>query len=96
MNSHNFLQILGVAVGSGWQAVVAYVNLATYYFIGLPIGCILGFKTSLQEAVSLFHFFFLFLTKLDNQKFCFSFFSGLLPTHIQNHYGFSFREYGGV
>ncbi|OIT37558.1 PREDICTED: protein DETOXIFICATION 41 isoform X1 [Nicotiana attenuata] len=39
----------GVAVGSGWQAVVAYVNLATYYFIGLPIGCILGFKTSLQE-----------------------------------------------
>ncbi|KAK4343505.1 hypothetical protein RND71_036599 [Anisodus tanguticus] len=40
-----------MAVGSGWQAVVAYVNLATYYFIGLPIGCILGFKTSLQAAV---------------------------------------------
>ncbi|XP_060209687.1 protein DETOXIFICATION 41 [Lycium barbarum] len=40
----------GVAVGSGWQAVVADVNLATYYFIGLPIGCILGFKTSLQAA----------------------------------------------
>ncbi|XP_015061714.1 protein DETOXIFICATION 41 [Solanum pennellii] len=40
----------GVAVGSGWQAVVAYVNLATYYCIGLPIGCILGFKTSLQAA----------------------------------------------
>nr|XP_025884292.1 protein DETOXIFICATION 41 isoform X2 [Solanum lycopersicum] len=42
----------GVAVGSGWQAVVAYVNLATYYCIGLPIGCILGFKTSLQAAVA--------------------------------------------
>ncbi|KAL2316845.1 hypothetical protein Fmac_030721 [Flemingia macrophylla] len=37
----------GVAIGSGWQAVVAYVNLASYYIIGLPIGCVLGFKTSL-------------------------------------------------
>ncbi|XP_034702792.1 protein DETOXIFICATION 41-like [Vitis riparia] len=37
----------GVAIGSGWQAIVAYVNLATYYLIGLPIGCVLGFKTSL-------------------------------------------------
>ncbi|XP_077243794.1 protein DETOXIFICATION 41-like [Tasmannia lanceolata] len=37
----------GVAIGSGWQALVAYVNLSTYYIIGLPIGCVLGFKTSL-------------------------------------------------
>lgn len=41
----------GVAIGSGWQAVVAYVNLVTYYIIGLPIGCVLGFKTSLGVAV---------------------------------------------
>ncbi|XP_059664867.1 protein DETOXIFICATION 41 [Cornus florida] len=40
----------GVAIGSGWQAVVAYVNLATYYVIGLPIGCLLGFKTNLGVA----------------------------------------------
>ncbi|KAJ9172234.1 hypothetical protein P3X46_015499 [Hevea brasiliensis] len=40
----------GVAIGSGWQAVVAYVNLVTYYIIGLPIGCVLGFKTSLGVA----------------------------------------------
>uniref|UniRef100_A0A5B6YXT4 Protein DETOXIFICATION n=1 Tax=Davidia involucrata TaxID=16924 RepID=A0A5B6YXT4_DAVIN len=40
----------GVAIGSGWQAVVAYVNLATYYIIGLPIGCVLSFKTSLGVA----------------------------------------------
>ncbi|RVW85932.1 Protein detoxification 41 [Vitis vinifera] len=39
--------IIRVAIGSGWQAIVAYVNLATYYLIGLPIGCVLGFKTSL-------------------------------------------------
>ncbi|KAH7837226.1 hypothetical protein Vadar_011339 [Vaccinium darrowii] len=40
----------GVAIGSGWQGLVAYVNLATYYIIGLPIGCVLGFKTSLGAA----------------------------------------------
>ncbi|XP_057473954.1 protein DETOXIFICATION 41-like [Actinidia eriantha] len=40
----------GVAIGSGWQAVVAYVNLFTYYVVGLPIGCVLGFKTKLAAA----------------------------------------------
>ncbi|XP_042519678.1 protein DETOXIFICATION 41-like [Macadamia integrifolia] len=40
----------GVAIGSGWQALVAYVNLGTYYIIGLPVGCLLGFKTSLEVA----------------------------------------------
>ncbi|KAL8153212.1 hypothetical protein V2J09_010972 [Rumex salicifolius] len=40
----------GVAIGSGWQGIVAYVNLTTYYIIGLPIGCVLGFKTSLGVA----------------------------------------------
>ncbi|XVF60770.1 hypothetical protein PTKIN_Ptkin08bG0075100 [Pterospermum kingtungense] len=40
----------GVAIGSGWQHIVAYVNLITYYIIGLPIGCVLGFKTSLGVA----------------------------------------------
>ncbi|MBA0557284.1 hypothetical protein Golob_014361 [Gossypium lobatum] len=37
----------GVAIGSGWQHIVAYVNLTTYYIIGLPIGCVLGFKIGL-------------------------------------------------
>lgn len=32
----------GVAVGSGWQSKVAYVNLGCYYIIGLPVGVILG------------------------------------------------------
>lgn len=44
-------ELSGVAIGSGWQALVAYVNLTTYYIIGLPIGCLLGFKTSLGVAV---------------------------------------------
>ncbi|KAH9727269.1 protein DETOXIFICATION 27 [Citrus sinensis] len=32
----------GVAVGSGWQSYVAYVNLGTYYFVGVPLGFLMG------------------------------------------------------
>ncbi|KAJ0096229.1 hypothetical protein Patl1_16060 [Pistacia atlantica] len=34
----------GVAVGAGWQAAVAYVNIGCYYIIGIPLGLILGYK----------------------------------------------------
>lgn len=34
----------GVAVGCGWQALVAYINIGCYYLIGLPLGVLLGFK----------------------------------------------------
>jgi MATE family multidrug resistance protein len=34
----------GVAVGCGWQAMVAYINIGCYYFIGIPLGVLLGFK----------------------------------------------------
>ncbi|XP_014516880.1 protein DETOXIFICATION 40 [Vigna radiata var. radiata] len=37
----------GVAVGCGWQATVAYVNVGCYYLIGVPLGCILGFNFGL-------------------------------------------------
>uniref|UniRef100_A0A0D9XWF9 Protein DETOXIFICATION n=1 Tax=Leersia perrieri TaxID=77586 RepID=A0A0D9XWF9_9ORYZ len=33
----------GVAVGSGWQSLVAKVNVTSYYLIGIPIGAILGY-----------------------------------------------------
>lgn len=33
---------MGVAVGSGWQAYVAYINIGCYYLIGLPLGIIMG------------------------------------------------------
>ncbi|KAK4476598.1 hypothetical protein RD792_015756 [Penstemon davidsonii] len=39
--------ISGVAVGGGWQGLVAYINLVCYYIIGLPIGFLLGYKTKL-------------------------------------------------
>ncbi|KAF8080610.1 hypothetical protein N665_0932s0010 [Sinapis alba] len=40
----------GVAIGSGWQSFVAYINLGCYYFIGLPLGFVMGwiFKTGVK------------------------------------------------
>ncbi|XP_056694854.1 protein DETOXIFICATION 35-like isoform X2 [Spinacia oleracea] len=35
--------ISGVAVGGGWQATVANINLVCYYVFGLPLGYILGY-----------------------------------------------------
>ncbi|KAK7401812.1 hypothetical protein VNO78_13598 [Psophocarpus tetragonolobus] len=38
----------GVIRGCGWQHLAAYVNLATYYLIGLPLAGLFGFKFNLQ------------------------------------------------
>ncbi|CAL5000505.1 unnamed protein product [Urochloa decumbens] len=35
--------ISGVAVGGGWQGLVAYINLGCYYIFGLPLGYLLGY-----------------------------------------------------
>ncbi|KAL0560049.1 hypothetical protein IC582_000441 [Cucumis melo] len=35
--------LTGVAVGCGWQAFVAYVNIGCYYIVGVPLGSLLGF-----------------------------------------------------
>ncbi|XP_054799841.1 protein DETOXIFICATION 27-like [Prosopis cineraria] len=32
----------GVAVGCGWQAPVAYINIGSYYIVGIPVGILLG------------------------------------------------------
>lgn len=32
----------GVAVGSGWQSKVAYINLGSYYLVGVPLGILMG------------------------------------------------------
>ncbi|KAI3873627.1 hypothetical protein MKW92_037819 [Papaver armeniacum] len=37
----------GVAVGAGWQSMVAFINVVCYYVFGLPIGAILGYKFNL-------------------------------------------------
>lgn len=43
----------GVASGAGKQSRVAYVNLGSYYLIGIPLGVILGYVVKLQVEVSL-------------------------------------------
>ncbi|KAL6975415.1 Protein DETOXIFICATION 19 [Sarracenia purpurea var. burkii] len=37
----------GVARGCGWQHLAVYINLATFYCIGMPIAILLGFKFKL-------------------------------------------------
>lgn len=38
----------GVAVGAGWQSIVAYVNIGCYYLVGIPVGVVLGYVFKLQ------------------------------------------------
>ncbi|URD98160.1 MatE [Musa troglodytarum] len=35
--------LTGVAVGAGWQTLVAYINLGCYYLVGVPVGCLLAY-----------------------------------------------------
>ncbi|XP_058081016.1 protein DETOXIFICATION 33-like [Magnolia sinica] len=37
----------GVAIGAGWQSLVAFANVGCYYLFGLPIGALLGYKFKL-------------------------------------------------
>ncbi|KAB2023703.1 hypothetical protein ES319_D06G037200v1 [Gossypium barbadense] len=41
----------GVAIGSGWQATVAYINLGCYYIIGLPLGILMGWVFKLGVSI---------------------------------------------
>ncbi|KAL6529955.1 hypothetical protein OROMI_028600 [Orobanche minor] len=38
----------GVARGTGWQHIGAYVNLGSYYLVGLPVALVLGFVLHLR------------------------------------------------
>lgn len=52
----SFFVSTGVALGAGWQSTVAYVNIACYYLIGIPVGVVLGYVVNLQVKVSAFFF----------------------------------------
>lgn len=45
------MNFVGVAVGGGWQSLVAYINLGCYYVFGLPLGYLLGYKANLGVMV---------------------------------------------
>ncbi|KAF2282646.1 hypothetical protein GH714_043302 [Hevea brasiliensis] len=38
----------GITVGSGQQSIVAYINLGSYYGVGIPLGVVLGYVAHLQ------------------------------------------------
>ncbi|KAI9159752.1 hypothetical protein LWI28_001601 [Acer negundo] len=38
----------GVAGGSGWQHIAAYVNLGAYYLVGIPLAAVLCFALNLR------------------------------------------------
>lgn len=47
------LGFTGVARGCGWQHLVVFINLGTFYFIGMLVAALLGFKTTLHAKVNL-------------------------------------------
>ena len=53
----------GVAVGAGWQSIVAYVNIGCYYLVGIPVGVVLCyvFKLQVRVSCSFLSIFFLFM-----------------------------------
>ena len=53
---HGRFVFKGVAVGAGWQCIVAYVNITCYYLIGIPVGVVLGYVLQFQVKVSFFIF----------------------------------------
>lgn len=45
--------VVGVARGSGWQLLVMWANLGTFYLIGMPIAGLLAFKFKLYAKVNI-------------------------------------------
>ncbi|KAE9454110.1 hypothetical protein C3L33_13975, partial [Rhododendron williamsianum] len=43
--------LIGVAIGAGWQAYVAYVNLGCYYLVGIPLCLLMAFKFNMGLQV---------------------------------------------
>ncbi|KAK1438186.1 hypothetical protein QVD17_03991 [Tagetes erecta] len=43
INSIQFA-LSGVAIGAGWQSMVVYMNIVSYFIVGIPLGLLLGFK----------------------------------------------------
>ncbi|MBA0852073.1 hypothetical protein Goshw_000903 [Gossypium schwendimanii] len=40
--------LCGIAIGAGWQSSVAWVNIASFYLIGIPIGAVLGYVFNME------------------------------------------------
>ena len=51
LNKIKFFFLSGVAIGAGWQGVVAFVNIGCYYGIGIPLGVLLAYVVDLSVTV---------------------------------------------
>lgn len=58
--------ISGVAIGGGWQALVAAINLASYYAFGLPLGYLLGYAANLGVVVNIYTFHFIIFCQINS------------------------------
>ncbi|CAN1267487.1 Protein DETOXIFICATION 35 [Linum perenne] len=47
LQAQSKVNAVGVAIGAGWQGLVAYINVFCYYVFGLPLGFLLGYKANL-------------------------------------------------
>lgn len=45
------MSVAGVAIGAGWQTTVAYMNIVSYFIVGIPLGLLLGFKFNMGVKV---------------------------------------------
>lgn len=45
-------RVAGVAIGGGWQGLVAYINLGSYYVFGIPLGYLLGYVANFGVKVN--------------------------------------------
>ena len=63
------LYIAGVAIGAGWQAMVAYMNIGSYLIVGIPLGLLLGFKYDMGVRVCLL---FLMIFASSNSPKCYN------------------------
>ena len=44
-----------MAIGSGWQAKVAFINIGSYYVVGVPLGVLLGWSLHFGITVRVLH-----------------------------------------
>ena len=64
--------ISGVAIGAGWQATVAYVNITCYYLFGIPLGLIMGYKLDMGVRVRVVMLsLFIFISDLLKKPYSF-------------------------
>ena len=75
--------ISGVAVGSGWQSKAAFVNMGSYYFVGIPIGVFLGWFLSFGIMVCIGSAFCCLLELQSKRKCSLLWFSLSIPLMLK-------------